>query len=91
MQALKQSLTELLRQLGIERPVRQYGVMARWPEIVGEPIASKTTPERIERGRLYVHVSSPTWRQELALRKDEILALLNEAAGEKILSDIIFR
>lgn len=91
MEVLKESLGRLLRELGIERPVRQYRLLTKWPEVVGKQIASKATPQRIERGRLYVRVTSPTWRQELTLQKAEILARLNAAAGEELLRDIIFR
>ncbi|MGB9772786.1 MAG: DciA family protein [Bacteroidota bacterium] len=65
---------QLFRQLGLTRRLHQYDVVAQWKEIVGEQIAQVSEATRVENGVLFVHVKSSAWRNELLLRKQEILA-----------------
>lgn len=65
--------------------------MQQWPEIVGEAISRRAKATRLEHGKLYVSVDRATWRNELMLRKNDILRKVNAAARRKIVSDIIFR
>lgn len=85
------AITELVSSLGIDGTLRQYSVIARWPEIVGEQIARVTEPQRIEHGVLFVSVKTAPWRSELSLKRLEIMKKLNTAAGADVIRDIRFR
>jgi predicted nucleic acid-binding Zn ribbon protein len=65
-------------------------VTKRWQEAVGEPLASKSVPEKFEHGVLTVAVTSAPWAQELRLRKAELLLRLNETAGRELFADLKF-
>jgi len=65
-------------------------ITKRWEEAVGEPLATKSTPEKFEHGVLTVVISSAPWAQELRLRKAELLARLNETAGKNLFDDLRF-
>lgn len=66
-----------------------YSAFPMWPEIVGEKIASITFPEKIIRGNLLVvKVIDSAWVQELTLRKEEILALLQKQPKGAYIQDI---
>ncbi len=84
-------LESVLHELGLGLRLKQWKVVERWPNIVGERIAKAATPERIENGKLLVRVQSPAWRNELTFLKKEIIAKINAAMGEEIVKDIIFR
>lgn len=56
--------------------------------MVGKAVAENTTAEEVKHGTLIVRVSTPVWRNELALRKGEILNKLNEALGKKVIRNI---
>ncbi len=47
-----------------------------WEEVAGVAFARRTIPERLERGTLWVVVSSPAWAQELALHAPLLLERL---------------
>jgi predicted nucleic acid-binding Zn ribbon protein len=52
---------------------------AQWEQAVGTRIARRAQPLRIERGVLYVRVTSAAWANELSLLSSEILAQLEQA------------
>ncbi len=86
-----QAIAEFAAALGIDQTLRRYSVITGWEETVGEQIARVARPQRIENGVLYVSVTTAPWRAELSLKRLEIIAKLNEAAGSKVVKDIRFR
>ena len=62
-----------------------------WDEAVGERIAKIATPTRMLRGTLIVSVKSGAWRNELSMRKQEIVGRINELLGGEIVKDIKFQ
>ncbi len=89
--SLGAAMNALVRSLGIDRKLREYDAVVRWEQIVGEQIARVTRPDQIVKGVLVVHVTASAWRQELTLRKTEIIRRLNEDLGEEVVKDIRFR
>jgi len=81
----------LLEKLGLAKGIHDRLVIERWPEIVGPKIAEVTVAERIREGKLWVSVSHPAWRNELSFIRQELIVKINQAMGEEIVKDIIFR
>lgn len=84
------ALDELVKGLGIQKKLQEYDAVVYWESVVGERIAQMTTATRILQGVLYVHVKTSTWRNELTLRKKEIIDKLNVVIGIDIVKDIRF-
>lgn len=63
----------LVKALGISRSYNGWQAVTQWDQIVGENIANVSKAIRFEDGVLYVAVEEATWRQEISMRKDEIL------------------
>ena len=85
------AIESALSDLGLGKKVRQYEVLDRWQEIVGEQIANVATAERISEGKLFVSVSRAPWRNELLFLKKELIERINKAMHQDIVKDIIFR
>jgi predicted nucleic acid-binding Zn ribbon protein len=85
------AIARLFESLGLGARLKQYEVLDKWGEIVGEKIASVTNAERIESGRLFVHVTRSTWRNELVFLKAGIIAKINTQMNAEVVKDIIFR
>lgn len=85
------ALEDLTASLGIRKSLREYSVMTEWESIVGSRIARVTRPERMDKGVLFVAVSTAPWRAELSMRKRELMEKINAAAGSRVVSDIRFR
>ncbi len=81
-------LGDLLQRLPVRDRLREYAVWNVWAEVVGDLIASKADPIRIEDGKLFVRVSSSTWMQEVQFLKDEIRGRLNQRLGAPVVRDL---
>ena len=89
--SLGDALDELVETLGIRKKLREQDVFSLWNEAVGERIAQVAAPTRMVRGTLFVSVQSATWRNELSMRKREIMDRLNGILTEEIVRDIKFQ
>ena len=65
------------------RAARAGTVLRRWEEIVGELLASKSTPDRYDKGTVWVATQGSAWAQELRLMKPQILERMEGMAGER--------
>jgi hypothetical protein len=62
-----------------------------WEEAVGAQIASKAYPAAIRDGVLTLRVKGSAWMQQLSLMKHDIVSHLNNAIGEQVVSDLLFK
>lgn len=71
-----------------EEDLQELGTLLRvreaWPGLVGEKMAARTKPYRLEGRRLFVGVESHAWAQELHYRKEEIKGMIREVLGLEI-------
>ena len=81
-------LADLVQRLEFRERLREHAVWNIWSEVVGELLASKTEPARIEDGKLFVRVASSTWMQELQFLKDDIRSRLNHRLGAAVVREI---
>ncbi len=88
---ISEALEEVIEQLGIRKSVLSNRARDVWKDAVGEIINENTTLQNIEKDRLIIVVSNDSWRQELSLRKEEIISKINELIGEEAIKEIIFR
>jgi predicted nucleic acid-binding Zn ribbon protein len=89
--SLGQAVQDLVSSLGLDRRLQEYKAVTNWAEIVGDHIAKVSSPVRISKGVLVVSVRLSTWRNELTLRKKEIIGKLNAVIGEGTVKDIRFQ
>jgi predicted nucleic acid-binding Zn ribbon protein len=85
------SIQQLVDELGIRQKIAEYDAVLQWESLVGEHIAKAATAVKIVKGVLFVKVKSSAWRNELSLRKDEIMSTLNTALGSEVVKDIRFQ
>ncbi|GMV36933.1 MAG: hypothetical protein AMXMBFR61_14410 [Fimbriimonadales bacterium] len=91
MRPLNEALPQAIRGMGLERQVRARAVVAKWRTAVGDVLARVSEASFFRSGILWVTVTDSVWQQELNMRKDLIIARLNESIGEKLIQDIRFR
>jgi predicted nucleic acid-binding Zn ribbon protein len=87
---LGEALEELVEKLGIKKKLREYEAVERWEEVVGQQIGRVTRATKITKGVLFVRVRTGTWRNELRMRKQEIIRKINQVLGDEIVVDIRF-
>ena len=91
IKSIDSALDELVSILGIQKKLQEYDAVVYWEDVVGERIAQMTKVTRILQGVLIVHVKTSTWRNELTLRKKEIIDKLNNVIGTDVVKDIKFQ
>ena len=66
----------------VAEDVRRRRILTRWSKIVGDRIAGNTAPGRIQDGVLEVRVRTSSWMQELSFIADDLVARINQMAGD---------
>ena len=80
-QLLDATLARFVGERGWDVDLRVHGVFGRWPEIVGEEVASHCRPESFADGRLVVRTDSTAWATQLKLLAATVVRRLNEELG----------
>ncbi|MEM7139453.1 MAG: DUF721 domain-containing protein [Actinomycetota bacterium] len=66
-------------------------VFSRWPEIVGDDVATHCRPVSIEGDTLTVEAEDPTWASELRWLEKDLLTRVAEVAGSDRISAVNVR
>jgi predicted nucleic acid-binding Zn ribbon protein len=77
-------------QLRVRGKYKETFIIQNWEKIMGAPIAKRTTNLYIRNKKLYVHLSSAPLKSELNQSKHKVVELLNKAAEDKVLEDVVF-
>lgn len=85
------ALETAVKELGIERKLKEQEVILRWKEIVGDAVARHSVPGKIENGLLRIHVPDAVWRQEIQLAREQMIRKINRAVGWQVVREIIVR
>ncbi len=90
-QSLGEVLKEYIKEVQIERKLKEVDVVQSWEDLLGKTIAHYTTKIYIRNQMLYVTISSAVVKNELFMMREEIKRKINERAGEEIVRTIIFK
>jgi predicted nucleic acid-binding Zn ribbon protein len=71
-------LRSVLAESRLQGGVANYGVFARWPEVVGEHLASQSEPLRVQGNVLWVQVNDSTLLYHLSFLVPEMLRRIRE-------------
>lgn len=90
VQSVKDLILRNLREQGLEMPLLQKRLVEAWPQIAG-PVAERYTLNTyIYNQTLFVRLSSPALRSDLSMRRQELVAQLNQCVGSQVITDIRF-
>lgn len=62
----------------------------KWSEIVGNEIANKSQPIKIDKYKLYISVIDSNWNNHLFMMKNDLLKKIRDKLSIKKINDIIF-
>jgi predicted nucleic acid-binding Zn ribbon protein len=89
MSPLGDILEQMAKFYNLDDQIRENQVIAKWPEIVGEMMASVTEPIRVKDGILYLKVKNASWRNELIFQKINILRNIEKFTDKRIITEIV--
>jgi predicted nucleic acid-binding Zn ribbon protein len=90
LQSIGEVLFSVLKKRGMASKIEENALVKLWPEAVGMQIASKTKPDCLRNGTLFVKTVSPVWVQQLHFVKEEIREKLNQLSGNNTVKEIRF-
>ena len=70
--SLGDAIQAFLRANGLADEVKIQGVINRWGQLMGKPIATNTEKMWYKEGILYIKVATPIWRNELGMARTQI-------------------
>lgn len=80
--SLSDALQQVVKSWGKTRQLEQAQLYQAWVQLMGAPIAEKTSRIWINKQIVYVELSSAPLKQELLLHRQRIRARLNAMLGE---------
>lgn len=84
-------LTEFFERPYVARKIAEGRVPDIWGEVVGPQLAAATREVRLERGILYIGMTSGVARQEVFYQRDSLAAEINRRAGHDIVRSIVVK
>lgn len=84
------ALKKYLKEEKIDQKFNEKKLISMWEEIMGAPIANRTSGIFIKDKVMYVKLTSAPLKQELNHAKPKVLKLLEEKMGEQIIDDVRF-
>lgn len=81
----------LMGSLGLQKAYYGWRIVEQWPDIVGAEIAKVARAERFGEGTIVVVVEKDTWRQELEMQLETILAKIRTVPGGRVVNKIVLR
>ncbi len=81
-------LQSYLRQEGLETPLNEYRAVSAWNEVSGAGRYTESVDFRNQ--TLYVRLRSAAVKQELLMRRGDLMRKINEKVGATVVYDICF-
>jgi hypothetical protein len=78
-----------LKQSRLKGSVQALQIEDVWEKIMGKTIARYTDKIRIHGNVLYITTTVAPLKQELAYQKEKIIQRVNDALGEKVISEVV--
>ncbi len=89
--SISDALKEFVETNKLEKGLNKVNVADAWVKLMGNGVNNYTTAVNLERGTLYVQLSSSVLREELSYGKQKIINMLNEELGKEIVKKLILR
>ncbi|MCK4749565.1 MAG: DUF721 domain-containing protein [Bacteroidales bacterium] len=90
-QSIAEVIRAFLKESRLEKPMKERQLVNSWESLLGKSVARSTSKIYLKDGRLFVHLESSVVKNELFMLQDEIIKRLNDAAGEELVKEIVFR
>jgi hypothetical protein len=89
VQRIDSVIRDFLGETNIGKKLKEVSLITSWEKIMGKMIASRTDKIYIKNDTLYLRLTSPVLKNELAMMRQDIIDRMNEAAGEKLVSRVV--
>ena len=84
-------ILQYLREFGLETPLNEHRLLQAWDKVLGPAVSRYTKELRIYNQVLFVTITSAALRNELMMRRTELVARLNAEAGAQVITQIVLK
>ena len=84
-------ILQYLREFGLETPLNEHRLLLAWDKVLGPAVSRYTKELRIYNQVLFVTITSAALRNELMMRRTELVSRLNAEAGAQVITQIVLR
>jgi len=84
-------ILQYLREMGLETPLNEHRLINAWDTVLGPAVSKYTKELKIYNQVLFVTVSSAVIRNELMMRRTELVSRLNSQVGAQVITQIVLR
>lgn len=84
-------ILQYLREMGLETPLNEHRLINAWDTVLGPAVSKYTKDLKIYNQVLFVTVSSAALRNELMMRRTELVVRLNAQVGAQVITQIVLR
>lgn len=88
---IKELISDLLKAYKLDDKLAERRLINSWEEVMGKMIANHTKDLYIKHKQLFITLDSSALRNELFLAKTKIITMLNNAAGQEVINEIILK
>ena len=89
--SLGEALKNYLDQSRIKSSIQALQIEDAWEQIMGKTIAKYTDNIKIHGHTLYISTTVAPLKQELIFQKEKIISRVNEALGQKTITDVVVK
>jgi predicted nucleic acid-binding Zn ribbon protein len=89
--SIGEALHKFLQHSHLKNGVRAIQIEEIWEKLMGKTIAQYTDKIQIVNQKLFITTSVGPLKNELMYQKNQIIERVNEAFGEKIISEVIIQ
>lgn len=80
---------DFMKKSKLNEKLVEFEITSRWEELAGPLVARHTSSLRFAKGKLFIILDSAPLKQEISMRKSELLKKVNEGLGTPIIGEII--
>ena len=89
--SLQDAIQQFLQKSRLKSGIQALRIEDVWEELMGKTIAKYTDKIQIINHTLYISSSVAPLKNELLYQKEKIIERINEALGEKVVSDVVIK
>lgn len=89
--SIGEALKEFLKKSRLKSGVQALQVEEAWEKIMGKTIANYTDKIEIRNSTLFISTTVAPLKNELIYQKEKIIERVNEALGEKVITEVVVK
>lgn len=89
--SIGEALKEFLKKSRLKNGVQAVQVEEAWEKIMGKTIASYTDKIEIIKSTLFISTTVAPLKNELVYQKEKIIERVNEALGERVITEVVVK